>query len=450
MKISAKPASGMRDFRAEAVMRREYAIERIVAAYRAHGFEPLETPAVERLDVLGGKYGDEGDQLMFRILKRGRKLTDANADDPSTLSDLGLRYDLTVPLARVYAGHRNDLPRFYRRYQIQPVWRADRPQRGRFREFYQCDVDFIGSTSHIAEVEVLSAMGAALGALGFDDVVLRINDRRILGAMLTQAQVLEADHGPVLTVLDKIDKIGHEATRDGLREIGVSDEAMAALCELIPRLAGRDEAASLEALATRLAENEPGSEGAASLLRIIRCLGELLPAGISAVFDPTLVRGLSYYTGTIFEASVADLAGSVAGGGRYDGLIGMFSGTDVPAVGGSLGLERLLVVMEERGMFPELSRAGDVMVAPLDSDAIEYALRYAADLRRQGLTVQVYPGTTKLSKQLKYAESLGIRWVAIAGSREAESGRAQLKDLVSGEQTAADPEQAAGVVRGAK
>lgn len=434
MSVSAKPASGMRDFLAQDVLRRQFVIERIVQAYRAHGFQPLETPAIERLDVLTAKYGAEGDQLMFKLLVRAEKLQRASIEDPASLSDLALHYDLTVPMARAYARHRNDLPRYYKRYQIQPVWRADRPQRGRFREFYQCDVDYVGSTSLLAEVEVLSSMLHALQNLSFDGVVVRLNDRRLLAAMLQSVGVAEADRPAVLVTLDKLDKIGEDGVQGALQnEHGMSEERS-------KRLLGIAHAASTllpdEALRTLGAKlSEAGCD--TSSVESLRRLFALLPpvAGITLRFDPSLVRGMSYYTGTIMEFGAEGLSGSIAGGGRYDGLVGMFLNEDVPAVGGSLGLERILVIMEERGMFPDLSVHSDVLVAQLDEEALPACLQLAEDLRRAGYAASVFPDATKIGKQFRYAEEIGARYVAILGKRELEEGVVAFRELATGEQT---------------
>ena len=397
---------------------------------------PLETPAFERLDTLLGKYGEEGDQLLFRLLKRGEKLEavlaqegQARVDD---LADFGLRYDLTVPLARVVAAHQGQLPRYFRRYQMQPVWRADRPQRGRFREFVQCDVDFVGTTSPLAEVEVFSAVSSALHGLGFGDVTCRINDRRILSAFLEVAGVPESAQGDVLTRLDKLDKIGPEEVRAAWRGL----ELPAAVVDELDALLGLASSTSaLEAIRKRFeaSGHASGVEGVQTLEGLLRLLGET-QTDVALRFDLSLVRGLSYYTGPIFELGVADLAGSLGGGGRYDGLIGMFCGQEIPAVGFSLGFERLVVVMEERGMFEVMAPPPGIFLARLDEEVDDILVRLASAWRRAGLQVEVHPEASKLKKQLAYAASLGVRYVGMIGKREAREGFVTVKDLHSGEQ----------------
>lgn len=436
--ISAKPPSGTRDFLPDAVRARRWATLCIERAYEAHGFVPLETPAMERLDVLSGKYGDEGDQLIFRVLKRGDKLPElSETTDPATLTDLGLRYDLTVPLARVVAAHQNALPKYFKRYQIQPVWRADRPQRGRFREFYQCDVDYVGSTSLVAETTVLGAVADALAGLGFQAVTARLNDRRILTGILTLAGVPDASAGDVLVSVDKLDKIGRERVVDELRERGLDDDAITALAPMLDGVGDATPADAIAALRTRLdGISEVGVAGCDALLSLFEMMEAAGAATLRCVFDPTLARGLGYYTGPIFELNVDDLPMAVGGGGRYDGLIGMFRGNQTPAVGCSLGLERLLVVLEERGMLPSDHGASDVVVARMDDDAVGANLALARAIRSAGLRVEVFPDKAKLGKQLQYAESIGARVVVLQGNRELDAHEVQLKDLVTGTQVA--------------
>lgn len=432
MSISAKPASGMRDFLAEDVLRRQYVIERIVQSYRRHGFQPLETPAIERLDVLTSKYGTEGDQLMFKILVRADKLANADVNDINTLSDLALHYDLTVPMARAYAANRHKLPKYYKRYQIQPVWRADRPQRGRFREFYQCDVDYVGTESLIAEVEVISAMFGALENLNFGDVTVRLNDRRLLKALLNGAGVAEDRHGNALAVLDRFDKIGKDQVIAQLQsEAGLSADAAASLAPIFePSTLGAQE--YLRSVGQRIADAGQPTDAVDNLSRLMRTLPQA--EGIRLAFDPGLVRGLSYYTGTILEFGSTGFSGSIAGGGRYDGLVSTFLDEKIPAVGGSLGLERLLVLMEERGMFPDLNNRCDVLIARLDEDALEANLALAAAVRASGRSCMVFPETSKIARQFKYAEEIGARHVIVQGTRELRDGVVVLRDMRDGSQ----------------
>ena len=424
-----EPARGMRDFLAEDVRRREHVIGVVRKVFEGYGYEPLETPAVENLDTLLGKYGDEGNQLIFKILKRGEH-------EASGQADLALRYDLTVPLARVVAHHQAKLPRLYKRYQIQPVWRADRPARGRFREFYQCDIDATGTTSAVIEAEQCTAVSDVLEALGFADFTIRLNHRQILAGLLRAAGVPAGLEGPALVAVDKFDKIGRDGVLGELTERGLEPGAAAALVEVL--LSGGDAAPSdvLDRLATAVAGDEPARVGLNTLREILRLAGASGAAGRLRV-DPSLARGLSYYTGAIMEVVVPDLAGSLAGGGRYDNLVGMFSKQAVPACGFSLGLERILVVMGERDMFPaHLDGApADVLVAAFDDATAAGAMALAGRLRAAGLRVLVYPDPGKLGRQFKYADERRIPFVAVVGEDEMAAGTVTVKDLAAGTQT---------------
>jgi histidyl-tRNA synthetase len=422
----------MRDFLPEDVRRREHAIGVIERVYERYGFEPLETPAVENLETLTGKYGDEGNQLIFKILKRGEH-------EASGQADLALRYDLTVPLARVMAHHRARLPRLFKRYQIQPVWRADRPARGRFREFFQCDVDSLGSTSPVVEAEVCAAVSDVLIELGFNDFMIRLNHRQLLTAILETAGVDRSKHGDALVALDKLDKIGREGVAKEFADRGVAGgDALLAI------FAGPEG----PALQERMAAHESG-RAALENLRQIQALVEATHAGSRLRIDPSLARGLSYYTGAIMEINVPDLAGSLGGGGRYDDLVGMFSGESIPACGFSLGLERILVVMTERGMFPPdlPMNPADVMVASFDQAGMPHAMALAAALRRSSLRVFVYPDPDKIGKQLKYAESRGIPCVAMLGENEIARQEVTLKHLASRAQETLPQDRAGDAVK---
>jgi histidyl-tRNA synthetase len=444
-----RPARGMRDFLPEDIRRREYVASIVERVYRAYGFEPLETPALENIETLTGKYGEEGNKLIFKVLRRGEH-------EGSGETDLALRYDLTVPLARVVAEYRGVLPRFFKRYQIQPVWRADRPARGRFREFYQCDVDAIGSRSMVVEAEVCSAVTDVLLGLGFEEFDVKINHRRVLAGLLTASGVPELLHGTALVALDKLDKIGLEGVERELRDRGVPQgpdgQSLGPWRLLLPFWDGAVDRAeanrkSIAALRTILANDSAALEGVSELESIL-AYAATTTAGTHLRFDATLARGLSYYTGAIMEIAVADLAGSLGGGGRYDGLIGMFSGENVPACGFSLGFERILVVMTERKMFPPglETAAADVMVTLFDVQGIADTLALAAELRRAGLRVDVYPEPDKLGKQFKYASSRGVRFVTVTGSDERAQGVVTVKDMQSGQQTSIARAEIAGWV----
>jgi histidyl-tRNA synthetase len=432
--MSTKPPSGTRDFLPADVRRREYVTGVIREVYERYGFEPLETPAFENIETLLGKYGEEGNKLIFKILRRGEHETSGEAD-------LALRYDLTVPLARVVAQYQNDLPRFFKRYQIQPVWRADRPARGRFREFYQCDIDALGTTSVLVEVEVLSAVSEVLERLGFTAFDLRVNHRDLLTGLLTAAGVAAPMHDAALVAIDKLDKIGVDGVRSELTARGIAETA-AAECLALFRA---DVAGELR---RRLAADDRATY-AIDQLRSIADLAAQSAAGSHIRLDPSLARGLSYYTGTIMEIAVPDLAGSLGGGGRYDKLVGMFLGRDVPACGFSLGLERILVVMAERHMFPPQIASGavDVMVTIWSHETRDQALGLAEEFRRAGLRADVYPEADKLGKQFKYASARHVPFVAILGDDERARGEVALKDLRSGEQIAVKRSEAAAFIR---
>ena len=412
----------MRDFLPADVRRRRYVIGVVEDVYRRYGFEPLETPALENIDTLLGQYGEEGAKLIFKVLRRGEH-------EGSGETDLALRYDLTVPLARVVAEHRGKLPRFFKRYQIQPVWRADRPARGRFREFYQCDVDAIGSRSPVVETELCAACAEVLKALGFGDFAIRLNHRQLLTGLLNAAGVPESLHASTLVALDKLDKIGADGVRQELSARGVAAEAASGV------LAAFSEPATVQSLERQVGDHAAARSALGELAQILEWSSATAAAG-HVRLDPSLARGLSYYTGAIMEVAVPDLAGSLGGGGRYDGLIGVFSGEQIPACGFSLGLERILVVMGERGMFPPLVDAApaDVMVTLFDSGSVAEALCLAGELRGAGLRVLVYPEPDKLGKQFKYAASAGVPRVAILGADERAGGFVTIKEMQSGEQ----------------
>ena len=424
---STKPASGMRDFLPDDVRRREYVIGIIKNVYRRYGFEPLETPAVENIETLLGKYGDEGNKLIFKILKRGEH-------EASGQADLALRYDLTVPMARVIAEYQGRLPRLFKRYQIQPVWRADRPGRGRFREFYQCDVDSMGSTSPVIEAEVCAAVAEALTELGFDDFVIRLNHRQLLTSMLNAVGIPEPLHATALVAVDKLDKIGADKVRAEMADRGISADSATRLL-----------ASLADSHASGFTAGDTAGAAALANLRQIIELASSSHAASRIQLDLSLARGLSYYTGAIMEVNVADLAGSLGGGGRYDNLVGMFLGQHIPACGFSLGLERILVVMGERNMFPPALAltSADVMVAAFDALGLGEAMRVAVGLRQAGLRVFVYPDADKIGKQIKYADSRGIPFVAMLGENELRDRTLTIKNLATQAQDT-QPQAAAG------
>lgn len=417
--ISTKPASGTRDFLAAEMTVRNEAFATIRRVYESHGFEPLETPAFERLEVLTGKYGQEGDQLIFKILKRGEKAATGEAD-------MALRYDLTVPLARVVARHGSQLAMPWKRYQISPVWRADRPGHGRFREFFQCDADVVGSDSLVADITALSAATDALQALGLDGFRVRVNSRKALAGLLESYGVPEAQGSDTLIVLDKLDKVGVDGVARELAERGLAADVIAALADDL----GSDDLAGRAR--ERLGSNAAGTAGLAEVDQILDGLQGNI-AGGRIDFDPVLARGLGYYTGPVFEVVHDGLDATIAGGGRYDGLVGMFQGNEVPATGMSLGIERILVILAEQQAAPPVG--AEVLVTIMDESDVRDALGLAAQLRAAGITVDVYSGADKLGKQLKYADRRGVRHAIVRGSAEQAADTVGVKDLASGEQS---------------
>jgi len=432
--MSTKPPSGTRDFLPDDIRKREYVMRVVRDVYESYGFEPLETPAFENIETLLGKYGEEGNRLIFKILKRGEH-------EASGEADLALRYDLTVPLARVVAQYQAELPRIFKRYQIQPVWRADRPARGRFREFYQCDIDAVGSTSPVVEAELIGAVSEVLGRLGFEDFVIRLNHRKTLAALLECAGVPEALQDEALIAIDKLDKIGPEGVEKELQARGVNVDATRACLDFFMGAAKVDPnpASMIGRLKAFVQSHHAGPTAVDELDTIVR-LADGGPAHGRIRIDPSLARGLSYYTGAIMEIAVPDLQGSLGGGGRYDNLVGMFLGRDVPACGFSLGLERIIVVMSERDMFPAKVSRGpvDVMVTFLNDDLRGDALRLAAELRAERLRVEVFPeGSRKLDRALKYASSRSAPVLAILGEDERGRGEVSVRDLQTRQQNAA-------------
>jgi histidyl-tRNA synthetase len=437
--METQPARGMRDFLPEDVRRREYVVGVIRDVYDRYGFEPLETPAAENIETLLGKYGDEGNKLIFKILKRGEH-------EASGQADLALRYDLTVPLARVVAEYQAKLPKFFKRYQIQPVWRADRPARGRFREFYQCDIDAVGSTSLVVEAELCAAASDVLERLGFSDFSIRLNHRRLLTQMLSLSGLPEDAHGAALIVIDKLDKIGRENVIAELMGVTTANVNAATMLEmfLLEDVLPNEE--KLKRLRRHFEKALVEPDALQDLARILE-LTKHTSAARHLRLDPSLARGLSYYTGTIMEISVPDLAGSLGGGGRYDNLIGTFLGTEIPACGFSLGLERILVVMQERSMFPPSveNAAVDLVIAALEESAQADAIAAATAARSvRGLRVDLYPDVAKkMDKVFRYVDQRKARFLAIIGGDEVAQATVSVREVATRKQEAIPREQLA-------
>ena len=426
--MAQKPSipKGTRDFGQVEMARRNYIFGTIKGVFQLYGFQQIETPAMENLSTLMGKYGEEGDKLLFRIQNSGEKAALA--------PEKGLRYDLTVPFARYVVQHREEISFPFKRFQIQPVWRADRPQKGRYREFYQCDVDVIGSNSLIGELELIQIVEEVYRRLGIR-VCLHLNNRKILAGI---AEVIGAPDKiiDITVAIDKLDKIGVEAVNAELRERGLSEEAVKALQ---PILSGSNQQSAisdqLASLREYLANSEIGMKGVAEMEELFGLI-EATGVQLNIELDLCLARGLNYYTGAIFEVKALDAQiGSITGGGRYDNLTGIFGMPDVSGVGISFGADRIYDVLTELNLFPAaLQSTTQVLFTTFGQDELRYALRWAKELRAQGIAVEVYPEPTKMKKQMGYADQKQIPFVAIVGGDEMAQNKVMLKNMTTGEQ----------------
>ncbi len=349
MALNKKPVTGMKDILPEEMAVRDYVQSVIKETYRSFGFTPIETPCMENIANLSNKQGGENEKLIFKVLKRGEKLNVAEAKEEADVVDFGMRYDLTVPLVRYYSNHLAELPSPFKALQMGNVWRADRPQRGRYRQFMQCDIDIIGDASNLAEIELITATTTTLGKLGFSGFEIRINERRILKAMAAYSGFAEADYDAIFIILDKMDKIGLDGVKKELLESGYEAEGVEKYLELFTGLENVKEVREgLDFLTGKLGDYLD-AEVAESLRQIADSVNATKAADFELVFDPTLVRGMSYYTGTIFEIAMPQFGGSCGGGGRYDKMVGNFTGQNVPACGFSIGFERIILLLMENG-----------------------------------------------------------------------------------------------------
>ena len=387
MALSKKPVTGMKDILPSEMLIRDYVTGLVKDTYRSFGFTPIETPAVEHIDNLLSKQGGENEKLIFKILKRGEKLVLDGDVTEDGLADSGLRYDLTLPLSRFYACHSAQLPAPFKALQIGPVWRADRPQKGRFRQFVQCDIDVLGEATNLAEIELITATTTLLSKLDLDDLTVRINDRRILRAMAASCGFDEADHDRVFIILDKMDKIGIEGVRQELIESGFDEKAAKAYTDLFDTDGKKP---SLSELSQKL-EGYLEEGCAKNLSEIIESVEKVKNADFDIVFDPTLVRGMSYYTGTIFEIEMNGFGSSIAGGGRYDEMIGKFTGNKVCACGFSIGFERIITILEDRGFkAPDTSSPKAFLIEKgADAEFVSSVIKEANALRAKGQCVLV-------------------------------------------------------------
>ena len=426
---------GTRDFSPAEMMRRQYIFDTIRRVFRAYGFAPLETPSMENLSTLLGKYGDEGDKLLFKILNSGdyaAGLSDEEVRSASKICEKGLRYDLTVPFARYVVQHQGELTFPFKRYQIQPVWRADRPQKGRYREFYQCDVDVIGTRSLLCEVELVEIVERVFRALGIR-VALKMNNRKILFGIAEA--IGHADMMMDITIaIDKLEKIGLDNVKAELMERGLDREAVDKLQPIL-ELSG-DNAQKLNQMKEVLAVSETGMKGIEEMETVFGYVGRL-GIDLTVELDLSLARGLNYYTGAIFEVKALDFAiGSICGGGRYDDLTGIFGMPNMSGVGISFGADRIYDVMTGLGLFPaDLGCAARVMFANLGEAEEHASLKLLQEVRAAGIPAEIYPENGKMKKQMEYANRRGIPCVVIVGSRELEERVATIKDMTSGEQT---------------
>ena len=399
-KLNKKPVNGMKDIMPQEMEIRDYVTSVIKDTYRSYGFTPIDTPAMENIGNLSGKLGGENEKLIFKVMKRGEKLKIKEAETEEEVVDYGLRYDLTVPLCRFYANHANDLPKPFKALQIGSVWRADRPQRGRYRQFTQCDIDIIGDASNMAEIELILATTTTLGKLGFENFEIRINERRILKAMALKAGFTEDSFDEVFIILDKMDKIGIHGVHDELVDKGFDEEVVNSYINLFTILEGKsDVTQAIDCLREELSDTLD-EDVAKSMKEIALAVDNSKVAKFDLVFDPTLVRGMSYYTGTIFEIAIPEFGGSCGGGGRYDEMIGRFTGGSVPACGFSIGFERIiLLLLEQDFKIPTQSKKIAYLIdKKLPYEKYVEVIKEANELRAKGENILV----VKMNKNKKF------------------------------------------------
>ena len=400
MALSKKPVNGMKDILPAEMEIRDYVTSVIKDTYRSFGFTPIETPCMENIANLSNKQGGENEKLIFKVLKRGEKLNLETAKEEAVVVDFGMRYDLTVPLSRFYANHANDLPTPFKALQIGSVWRADRPQRGRYRQFTQCDIDILGEPSNLAEIELITATTTTIGRLGFKNFEIRINERRILKAMAAYSGFEEKDYDSIFITLDKMDKIGLEGVAAELEEEGYAKESIDKYLELFELLKDRKDVAEGVAFLKDKLGDFLDQEVADSLTEIATAVNATKNAEFTLVFDPTLVRGMSYYTGTIFEIAMPELGAACGGGGRYDKMIGKFTGNDVPACGFSIGFERIILLLMESGFkIPERpKRIAYLVEKKYPAEKLVDVMKQAKEARENGQQVLV----VRMNKNKKF------------------------------------------------
>ena len=427
MTLSSVPPSGFRDFLPKNLELRQKVSQTISRIYRSFGFEPIETSALENLEVLTGKGGGENEKLIFKVLKRGEKLTEA-LEKSEELADLGLRFDLTLPLARFYAAHQNDLPKPFKAFHIAPVWRAERAQKGRYREFTQCDLDIIGSENWMAEVEVISAILAVFEKLSIKDVSVHLNDRALVYAALNQAGVPQDRQVEVCITLDKLDKIGEKGVFAELHDkFSLDSTTVVNAAKLI-----MDKPAEIGKFDSIAPEQARGIKNILEKLK--DAAGN---QGQNCFFNSSLMRGFDYYTGPVFEFRHPKLSGSLGGGGRYDRLLEKFGVPSIAACGGSIGFERLILLLEELGHSDE-NLGPKFFIAVFSEEMLPQTLELSSKLRNLGQSVDLYPGSAKLKNQFKYADQKKARYALILGPDEAKQNQIRIKDLKTGIESLAD------------
>lgn len=453
--MAQKPSipKGTRDFSPIEMARRNYIFDTIRDVFRLYGYRQIETPAMENLSTLMGKYGEEGDKLLFKILNSGDYMKDVdmtmlqNGDlnrVAAQLCEKGLRYDLTVPFARYVVQHRNEITFPFKRFQIQPVWRADRPQKGRYREFYQCDADVVGSDSLVNEIELLSMIDEVFRRLKIN-IEIKLNNRKVLAGI---AEYIGAPEKiiDITVAIDKIDKIGLDAVKEELTERGLSAEAVEKLTPVL--LIDGSTEQRIEKLAEIIGNTESGRLGIDELKTVFDGVKK---AGIEAriTLDVSLARGLNYYTGTIIEVKALDVEiGSITGGGRYDNLTGIFGLKDVSGVGISFGADRIYDVLNTLDLYPENTlSAVEVMFANMGENEAAVSMKMLREIRRAGIAAEIYPDVSKMQKQMKYADTLGVKYVAIVGETEAANGTLTLKNMATGDQQTVTPDEAIAIIK---
>ena len=436
MKANIGIPKGTRDFNSKVMFRRNYIFKQVRSCFERFGYSPIETPSMENIETLTGKYGDEGDRLIFKVLNSGDFLSKTNVDDKTTsksiskdIASKALRYDLTVPFARFVVNNKNDISFPFKRYQMQNVWRADRPQKGRYREFYQCDADVIGSNSLLNEIELIQLCDEIFSELNIPNIQILINNRKILSAMIEMMSASDLFDEFVI-ILDKIDKIGIDNVKKELLKIGVNQEKIDTLDKFL-------NIQNISELSSLIGNSSIGQEGISEINFIFNSIEKLGLKNSNIKFDISLARGLNYYTGTIFEVKSPDVGiGSIAGGGRYDDLTSIFGLDNVSGVGISFGIDRIYLVMEELAVFPQnIDVSSKVLLLNFGENESEYCLKLLQELRTNKINSELYPSNDKIKKQMNYANNKGVQFVIMVGEDEIKSGKLTVKDMKSGKQS---------------